>query len=130
MHVEQVPPPRWRCDPRRRVLGGRTGGTATLCCCLDMDLQYTRFNASLSAVPSSTYEIGALLEGCVQAHLDPCPFPAVLMQAVNTGNATSDYVALVFAQGECGPKPYPIKTLVALCEVGTGLGEAHRSKER
>ncbi|KAK3363145.1 glycoside hydrolase superfamily [Lasiosphaeria hispida] len=76
-------------------------------------LHYTRFNASLSAVSLTTYDIEALLEGCLEPHLDLCPFPPVPVQVVNTGNATSDYVALVFAKGEYGPKPYPIKTLVA-----------------
>jgi beta-D-xylosidase 4 len=31
----------------------------------------------------------------------------------NTGNVTSDFVALAFLAGEYGPQPYPIKSLAA-----------------
>ncbi|KAK0730894.1 glycoside hydrolase superfamily [Lasiosphaeris hirsuta] len=113
-YVEQVPLTEMALRPTAAGSPGRTYrwyGDAVLP--FGYGLHYTRFDASLSAVPSSTYEIGALLEECVEAHLDLCPFPSVLVRVVNTGNATSDYVALVFAQGEYGPKPYPIKTLVA-----------------
>lgn len=31
----------------------------------------------------------------------------------NTGNVTSDFVVMAFLKGEYGPKPYPLKSLVA-----------------
>ena len=42
-----------------------------------------------------------------------CPLPPLTVQVTNTGNVTSDYVALAFVSGEYGPKPYPIKTLAS-----------------
>lgn len=86
-------------------------------------LHYTsfheRFDAPANSSGSPSYSITSLLTACKEAdpapkHLDLCPFPHLPSVLVtNTGNVTSDYVALVFAKGEYGPKPYPIKTLVA-----------------
>ncbi|KAK3330009.1 glycoside hydrolase superfamily [Apodospora peruviana] len=80
-------------------------------------LHYTSFNTSLSMRRDGGmmggYEIPSLVGGCTATtHLDLCPLGNVRVVVTNTGNVMSDYVALVFARGEYGPKPYPIKTLV------------------
>ena len=80
-------------------------------------LHYTTFNLStlsdgLGGFPN-THSIKDILTTCKTKHLDLCPFPSVPIQVTNTGNVTSDFVALAFLAGEFGPKPYPIKTLVA-----------------
>lgn len=88
-------------------------------------LHYTNFTAKFS--PSSlkpgggnsssarTMEIHNLVHGCSSAFPDLCPFPAdapISVEVTNAGPRTSDFVALVFASGEYGPSPYPIKELV------------------
>jgi beta-D-xylosidase 4 len=79
-------------------------------------LHYTTFNASFGVFPRFNFTTGSLLSSCDGtdvAYKDLCPFPEqVSVWVSNTGNVTSDYVALVFAAGEFGPQPYPIKTLV------------------
>ncbi|KAK0632630.1 glycoside hydrolase superfamily [Immersiella caudata] len=73
-------------------------------------LHYTTFNTTLSApIPSSS---PSLLSNCTSPYPDLCSFATVPFTATNTGSVKSDYVALLFASGEFGPKPYPIKTLV------------------
>jgi beta-D-xylosidase 4 len=80
-------------------------------------LHYTRFEARIRRESlNATYAIADLKTSCAAAnisHPDLCPFTTVRFQVDNTGNATSDYVALFFLAGEFGPKPYPIKTLAA-----------------
>jgi beta-D-xylosidase 4 len=39
--------------------------------------------------------------------------PPLSVAVTNTGDHTSDFVALVFIKSEAGPKPYPLKTLAA-----------------
>ncbi|KAH8894300.1 glycoside hydrolase [Thozetella sp. PMI_491] len=75
-------------------------------------LHYTKFNLSIENFPSS-HSISGLLGVCKNKHIDLCAFPAVPVQVTNTGNRTSDFVALGFLAGEYGPKPYPIKTLAS-----------------
>lgn len=91
-------------------------------------LHYTTFNASLGTViPAATSGSGSgsgsgggsgggagggtLLGACTAPHPDLCPFATVPIRVTNTGNTTSDYVALVFVSGEYGPRPYPLRTL-------------------
>ncbi|KAH8205109.1 hypothetical protein TruAng_000674 [Truncatella angustata] len=74
-------------------------------------LHYTSFNATFGSF-STTFSIQDLLAGCSDAHPDTCSLPTLPVQVHNTGNMTSDFVALIFVAGEVGPKPYPIKTLV------------------
>ncbi len=47
------------------------------------------------------------------AFLDLAPLDTFAVRVVNTGNATSDYVALLFVGGTFGPAPHPNKQLVA-----------------
>lgn len=79
-------------------------------------LHYTTFDARFGVFPTLNFTTSSLLSACDSAavpHLDLCPFPAqISVWVTNTGNVTSDYVALVFVAGEFGPPPHPAKTLV------------------
>ncbi|KAK4193235.1 family 3 putative glycoside hydrolase [Podospora australis] len=77
-------------------------------------LHYTTFKATFGVFSTTTYNISDLLAACPAGiqHRDLCPFPQISVWVSNTGNRTSDYVALVSTKGEYGPKPYPLKTLV------------------
>lgn len=98
-------------------------------------LHYTTFSARFGMFPSFNLTTASLLAGagCAETrHKDRCPFPApVSVWVTNTGagnnnnnNVTSDYVALVFARGAFGPRPYPEKTLVGYKRVrGIAPGE-------
>lgn len=86
-------------------------------------LHYTTFRASFSrpcggSLPfsnGSEISISSLLSACGKvAHQDLCPVGTSLpVDVTNTGNTTSDFVALAFLAGAHGPEPYPIKTLAA-----------------
>ncbi|KAF2281393.1 glycoside hydrolase [Westerdykella ornata] len=73
-------------------------------------LHYTTFKASFGAFGPS-FSIQELLKGCRNEFPDTCAFPALPIEVSNTGNRTSDFVALAFVRSQTGPKPYPIKTL-------------------
>ncbi|KAK2755474.1 hypothetical protein FQN54_006411 [Arachnomyces sp. PD_36] len=73
-------------------------------------LHYTTFEAEIKP-ESATLDIQQQLAGCNNTYLDTCPLPPLNVAVTNTGDRTSDYVALAFVAGEVGPKPYPIKTL-------------------
>ncbi|KAH6853970.1 glycoside hydrolase family 3 protein [Chaetomium sp. MPI-CAGE-AT-0009] len=83
-------------------------------------LHYTQFQARLGVFPTLNLTTTGLLAGCTGASPNPpptppdlCPFPhPISVWITNTGPLTSDYVALVFATGEFGPRPYPQRTLV------------------
>jgi beta-D-xylosidase 4 len=82
-------------------------------------LHYTTFRAAFSrcgALSNGTeIAISSLLRACGEvAHQDLCTVGDGLpVEITNTGNATSDFVALAFLAGEYGPEPYPIKSLAA-----------------
>ena len=77
-------------------------------------LHYTTFNVSfVDEAIAASYSIQDIMEGCDKAYPDTCGFPSLRVQVTNTGERTSDYVALAFLSGEYGPQPYPIKTLSA-----------------
>lgn len=48
---------------------------------------------------------------------DLAPFFSLPVSVANTGNVTSDYVALAFLKGEYGTAPYPLKSLVAFTRI-------------
>ncbi|KAK1756734.1 beta-xylosidase [Echria macrotheca] len=76
-------------------------------------LHYTTFAPSVGAFPS-TLAIADLTASCKEQYLDKCPLPALPITVKNTGNATSDYVALAFVSStDAGPAPHPIKQLAA-----------------
>ncbi|KAK2803353.1 hypothetical protein FQN50_007012 [Emmonsiellopsis sp. PD_5] len=73
-------------------------------------LHYTTFEPAFGPF-SKTLSIEDLVSGCDKPYPDTCPFPSLNVTVTNTGERTSDYVALAFIAGEFGPEPYPIKTL-------------------
>lgn len=75
-------------------------------------LHYTSFKASLNYFTPS-FSTQDLLEDCSNDFPDTCPLPPLSIKVGNTGNRTSDFVALVFIKSTNSPKPYPIKTLTA-----------------
>jgi beta-D-xylosidase 4 len=75
-------------------------------------LHYTSFNASFGSFGPS-FSIQDLLKNCNNEFTDTCALPALPIKVRNAGNRTSDFVALAFIKSTNGPKPYPIKTLVA-----------------
>ncbi|KAF1995577.1 glycoside hydrolase family 3 protein [Amniculicola lignicola CBS 123094] len=86
-------------------------------------LHYTSFKASLDAF-KPRFSIQELLQNCTNDFPDTCALPPLSIKVTNTGNRTSDFVALVFIKSTNGPKPYPIKTLVAyrrLRDIAPGL---------
>ncbi|KAL1836448.1 hypothetical protein VTJ49DRAFT_5136 [Mycothermus thermophilus] len=107
-------------------------------------LHYTPFHARLGVFPTLTFTTTSLLSSCTNTtaypHPDLCPFPIPITVWVSnlatttpqdpnsaSRGITSDYVALVFATGEYGPRPYPVKTLVGytrLRAIGPGETQA------
>jgi beta-D-xylosidase 4 len=75
-------------------------------------LHYTSFNATFAA-PHLTYSIASLLGNCTATYPDTCVVPSIPVAVTNTGNRTSDFVALAFLTGDVGPAPFPRKTLVS-----------------
>ncbi|KAI1076215.1 glycoside hydrolase family 3 protein [Whalleya microplaca] len=92
-------------------------------------LHYTTFEPSFApdAFAEKTYSIDELLSTCSEKYLDLCHFETVGISIKNTGNVTSDFVALAFLSGEHGPAPYPIKELTGYSRV-KGI-EPEESKE-
>ncbi|KAI1384076.1 glycoside hydrolase family 3 protein [Hypoxylon trugodes] len=80
---------------------------------------YTTFKPSFGeyAIQAKSYDIDELLIECDAKYLDLCPFDTFGISVKNTGNVTSDFVALGFLSGEYGPAPYPIKELAAYTRV-------------
>ncbi|KAH8890713.1 glycosyl hydrolase family 3 N terminal domain-containing protein [Thozetella sp. PMI_491] len=76
-------------------------------------LHYTEFKPAFAANLTAVINIQGLLKACSNQYLDTCPLAPLSVSVTNAGNRTSDYVALVFVASTAGPKPYPIKTLVA-----------------
>jgi beta-D-xylosidase 4 len=79
-------------------------------------LHYTSFNATVAA-PHLTYSIAALLGNCTATYPDTCVVPSIPVAVTNTGNRTSDFVALAFLKGDVGPAPFPRKTLVSYARI-------------
>ncbi|KAK4165921.1 glycoside hydrolase superfamily [Cladorrhinum sp. PSN259] len=77
-------------------------------------LHYTTFESKVVSSFPTKFLIADLIQSCQGSrYVDTCPFSSLPVNVTNTGNRTSDYVALAFVSGEFGPKPYPIKTLAA-----------------
>lgn len=76
-------------------------------------LHYTTFNTTFATCFPHKLSIKDLLRKCQNRYPDTCALPRLPVHVSNTGNRTSDYVVLAFVSGQFGPKPYPIKTLVA-----------------
>jgi len=96
-------------------------------------LHYTSFDMSFKhdgvAAGKKEIAIDDLVKGCKLRYKDLCPFEPVEIAVHNTGKTTSDFVALLFVSGSHGPKPYPIKELVAYKRVrGIKPGETAEAK--
>jgi beta-D-xylosidase 4 len=76
-------------------------------------LHYTTFAAKFAANATVTYDIADIMGKCTAQYKDTCTVPAIDVAVTNTGNRTSDFVALAFIKGDVGPKPYPLKTLLS-----------------
>ncbi|SPO01877.1 related to xylan 1,4-beta-xylosidase [Cephalotrichum gorgonifer] len=76
-------------------------------------LHYTTFDISFANDSSTSHSIQDLVSTCNNTYPDTCAFPSLKVEITNTGEKTSDYVALAFLSGEYGPEPYPIKTLAS-----------------
>ena len=83
-------------------------------------LHYTTFSfawapSAHASATSAKYAIDELIArgNKTAAFLDLAPLDTFAVRVANTGNATSDYVALLFASGTFGPAPHPNKQLVA-----------------
>ncbi|KAJ9131735.1 glycoside hydrolase family 3 protein [Pleurostoma richardsiae] len=86
-------------------------------------LHYTNFTASIDEESfgprrNMSFSISSLFSSCNASsnkpqYIDRCPFVTLSVNVRNTGNQASDYVALLFSSGEFGPRPYPLKSLVA-----------------
>lgn len=76
-------------------------------------LHYTTFKAEIVTSFPATLKISDLVGRCTNQFPDTCEAPPLPVSITNTGNRTSDYVALAYLSGDYGPKPYPIKTLSA-----------------
>ncbi|KAI1812563.1 beta-xylosidase [Poronia punctata] len=75
-------------------------------------LHYTTFKPSFGEYKASL-SIQDILADCDNQYPDTCPLPALPVVVKNSGKTKSDFVALAFVSAEVGPKPYPLKTLVA-----------------
>ncbi|TBU25348.1 beta-xylosidase [Dichomitus squalens] len=87
-------------------------------------LHYTTFSFAWASnahanTPAASYSIDALMASGNKstAFLDLAPLDTFAVRVTNTGKATSDYVALLFASGTSGPAPHPNKQLVAYTRV-------------
>ncbi|KAJ7772573.1 glycoside hydrolase family 3 protein [Mycena maculata] len=89
-------------------------------------MHYTSFSLQWQTTPASVYEIGSLIAAARSAaHLDLGAFDTFGVTVHNTGDVTSDFVALLFVKGTAGPAPYPNKALIGYTRVhSVGAGNA------
>ncbi|OAX36323.1 glycoside hydrolase family 3 protein [Rhizopogon vinicolor AM-OR11-026] len=75
---------------------------------------YTTFSYKWAQAPACSYNIQDLVAAAKYAsYLDNAPFATLAVDVTNTGQVTSDYVSLLFANGTYGTAPYPNKVLVS-----------------
>ncbi|CAA7259501.1 unnamed protein product [Cyclocybe aegerita] len=75
-------------------------------------LHYTNFALNWQRRPGARYQIPQGLS-LAKKDLDLNPFDTFNVVVKNTGQVTSDYVALLFLSGNGGPAPHPNKELVS-----------------
>jgi beta-D-xylosidase 4 len=90
-------------------------------------LHYTTFEAKFSSNSSVTYDIADIMKGCKNQYPDTCVVPELGVAVKNTGNKTSDFVAMAFIKGDVGPKPYPLKTLISYARLRDIAGAETKS---
>ncbi|KAG6901879.1 hypothetical protein C0995_007003 [Termitomyces sp. Mi166 len=77
-------------------------------------LHYTTFNVGWQRTPPTQYDIASLIANASSASpLDLALLDTFNISVQNTGEVTSDYVALLFVNGTAGPAPQPNKQLIA-----------------
>lgn len=78
-------------------------------------LHYTDFTARFDARSANrTYSTTQVFADCpFSSRKDRCPFLSHNVQVKNSGNVTSDFVALAFVSSTAGPAPHPIKELAS-----------------
>ncbi|KAG6896618.1 hypothetical protein C0992_007086 [Termitomyces sp. T32_za158] len=77
-------------------------------------LHYTTFDVRWKNTPSTEYNISSLISDAPSVSpLDLALLDTFNITVQNTGQVTSDYVALLFINGTAGPAPQPNKQLVA-----------------
>ncbi|OJA19099.1 hypothetical protein AZE42_10045 [Rhizopogon vesiculosus] len=75
---------------------------------------YTTFSYKWAQAPACSYDIQDLVAAAkYDSYLDNAPFATLAVDVTNTGQVTSDYVSLLFANGTYGTAPYPNKVLVS-----------------
>ncbi|KAF2197733.1 glycoside hydrolase [Delitschia confertaspora ATCC 74209] len=79
-------------------------------------LHYTSFKVSFGTF-GRRFSIQDLLKACSDEFPDTCALPPLPVNVKNTGKRTSDFVVLAFISSTNGPRPYPIKTLVAYTRI-------------
>lgn len=79
-------------------------------------MHYTSFAPSFGSWAPSL-SIQSILGNCTNEFPDTCALPSLPIKVANTGNRTSDFVAMAFVKSESGPKPYPLKTLASYTRV-------------
>ncbi|KAF9255300.1 glycoside hydrolase family 3 protein [Marasmius fiardii PR-910] len=80
---------------------------------------YTTFDFTWEGSGPQGYDIQGLVGAAKEryAHVDLAILDSFNVSVTNTGNVTSDYVALLFARTSAGPSPAPMKELVAYARV-------------
>jgi len=92
-------------------------------------LHYTTFDAKFAANATIEYDIGSIMSACTNQYPDTCTVPSIPIAVSNSGNRTSDFIALAFVKGENGPAPYPLKTLISYTRVRDLEGGQTKSAE-
>ncbi|GAB1317102.1 hypothetical protein MFIFM68171_07312 [Madurella fahalii] len=112
-YVDQVP----MTDMNLRPSGAHPGRTyrwyPTPIKPFGFGLHYTTFKTEFGTPFQRKFRIKDLLNNCRDTYPDTCALSPLPVRVSNTGNRTSDYVALAFVSSKLGPKPYPLKTLVS-----------------
>lgn len=86
-------------------------------------LHYTTFDVEWAeGSPAASYSIQDLVASAnssssAVAHVDRAILDTFTVQVTNTGNVTSDYVALLFSNTTAGPSPAPLQELVSYARV-------------
>ncbi|KAK7026859.1 hypothetical protein VNI00_015401 [Paramarasmius palmivorus] len=89
-------------------------------------LHYTTFDFAWVDNSTRSYNIQELTAaGAETSYLDLSILDTFEVQVTNTGDTTSDFVALLFTRTETGPAPAPLKELVAYTRVkGIASGQS------
>ena len=100
-----------RGDPKTGRLGRtyRWFDNATLP--FGFGLHYTEFEIA-PQLSTTSLDIAELLKNC-KGPLDLCPLHTFKVEVTNSGKVKSDFSLLAFVASEVGPKPFPLRTLVA-----------------